>query len=114
MEDRAYCRQYFRITPEMIVEILKGDIVTKLPDGGIRRVTSDMPKDANAVRAWVGEQGDVFITFESESCPLVQEGYRMEQRRVTCYAWEERHGKFADYERLFNPLEIEIPANSAR
>lgn len=85
----------------MLVELLKADAVTKMPDGGLRRVTNDMPKDAKAVRAWVGEQGDIHVTFESETVCPVPEGCRMEERRVTCHDWRQRDSGAAAYEQIF-------------
>lgn len=79
-------RAYVRLTPELLIDLLKSTVHVER-DGRLLTVTSDMPKDAKAIRGWVRsavwEQGDLCVMFESESLDPVPMGEQCPEFRVT-------------------------------
>lgn len=83
-------RAFIRISPDTIIRMLRAKwIVVCDHDGRVCEVTSTLPADAKALRAWTGtasivEQGDIGVMFESDSLPPVPEGEYVPSIPITC------------------------------
>lgn len=81
-------RAYVRVSPEILIELLSGPVYVQKPNGSFHRITSSMPQDAKAIRAWpaptciIGQHGDVCCAFDSDTITNTP-GEMMQEFRVT-------------------------------